>query len=123
MASYREPDLKDRQAAAAAARQRALEKLRTRAPVDEAVVAERKAALEAKRAAEQARRDEKRAAIAAAAAEKAAAKEAARIAEEQARAEAEAAAEAARKPQLTEAEKKLARDLRYAARKARVRGK
>lgn len=93
----------DRLGQAADARQKALERLRAKPPVDEKIVAERRAA--------QARRD-------AAQAEKQAARKAAVEAERAAKAEA-AAAKAAVKPPLTEAEKKSARDAKYAARKSR----
>ena len=88
-------------ALAAAARQKALDKLKAKPPVDEAVLAERRAAREAKEAAE---------------AEKRAAK---KLAMEQAKAEKEAAKKAAAPVQKTAEELKAARDARYAARKAK----
>jgi hypothetical protein len=91
----------DRVGQAAEAKRKALEKLRAKAPLDEAVVAAR---VEAARQRE-ARAEEKRLAKA----EKAKAAEAARAA-----AQAHAAA-----PVPTEAERKAARDARYAARKNR----
>ncbi len=97
----------DRVGQAAEAKRKALEKLKSKAPVDPAVAAER---LEAARQRE-ARAEEKRAAKVEAvkAAEEAKAAEAAKTAE--------AAASAPKA--LTEAEKKAARDARYAARKSR----
>jgi hypothetical protein len=99
----------DRVGRAAEAKQKALDKLRAKPPVDEAVAAER---LEAARQRE-ARAEEKRAAKAqqAQAAETARA-EAAKAAEADAKA-------AAPPPPPTEAELKAARDARYAARKSR----
>lgn len=95
----------DRLGQAAQAKQKALDALRSRPPVDEQVVAERQAA--------QARKD-------AAKAEKAEARRAA-IAAERARKAAAAAEAANAPPPPTEAEKKLARDARYAARKSRAK--
>jgi hypothetical protein len=89
----------DRAAQAAKAKQKAVEQLRSRAPVDEKLAAERAAAAERKDAAK---------------AEKAAAKKA----ERQGAADA-AAAEAAANPPKSEAELKAARDARYAKRKAK----
>lgn len=108
MKSYREPDFQDRIAAAARARGAALEQLRVKPPVDEAVTAARAAA----RLAQEAAKLEKRQAARRAVEEAKAAK----------RAEAEAAAAAilaAQKPEMTEAERKAARDARYLARKNR----
>jgi hypothetical protein len=109
MKSYKQPSFQDRIGTAAEAKQRALDNLRSRPPKDEAFVAERKAA--------RLKRD-------AAAAEKRAAKVEAQQAARQAQAEAKAAAVPAppteeEKAAPTEAEKKLARDARYAARKNR----
>ena len=104
MTAYKAPTFADRQAAAAAARDKALAKLKAKPPLDPELVAERKAAAERKQAAA----EEKRLA---------------RIVErEAAKVEAAAAAEAAKaliKQPMTEAEKKAERDARYAARKAR----
>jgi hypothetical protein len=97
----------ERLARGAEAKQKALDKLRAKAPVDPQVLAERKAAAEAREAA------------------KAEKREAARAAREQSKAEAKATAEAAAAaspkpaPAPTEEERKAARDARYAARKAR----
>lgn len=112
MASFKEQTFQERAALAAKAKQAALDKLRAKPPVDEAVVAERLAAVEAREAALAKARAEKRAAREQAAAEKKARAEEA----------AAAAAEAAKVyvPKMpTEAEMKAARDARYAARKAR----
>jgi hypothetical protein len=97
----------DRVGQAAEAKRKALEKLKSKPPVDPAVA---EARLEAARQRE-ARAEEKRAAKA----EKLKAAEEARAAEE-----AKAATEAAAtKAPLSEAERKAARDARYAARKSR----
>jgi hypothetical protein len=97
----------DRVGQAAEAKRKALEKLRSKPPVDPAVAAARQEAARQR----EARAEEKRAAKA----EKAKAAEAARAADE-----AKAATEAAAtKPPPTEAERKAARDARYAARKSR----
>lgn len=103
MAAFKDPGFQDRIGSAADARKKALEQLRSKPPLDEAVVAERKA----KRAVKEARE-----------AEKAAAKRAAAQAVQDAKA-AEAAAKAAVPPPPTEAERKAARDARYAKRKGR----
>jgi hypothetical protein len=94
----------DRVGQAAEAKRKALEKLKSRPPVDEAVAAER---LEASRQRE-ARVEEKRAAKV----------ESAKAAQE-ARAADAAKAAAAAVPPPTEAERKAARDAKYAARKSR----
>lgn len=97
--SFKNPTYQDRVGQAADAKQRALEQLRKKPPRDEKVIAERIAAAQ--------KRDEARA-------ERAAAKKAAGAAA----AEAKAAEEAANAPP-TEAERKAARDAKYAARKKR----
>lgn len=102
MAAYKEPGFDQRRAAAAAAREKALEKLKARAPVDPAVQAERIAAAQARETAQAEKREAMKA----------------KKAEELAR-KAQAAARLAPPPALTEAERKAARDARYAARKAR----
>jgi hypothetical protein len=97
----------DRAAQAAQAKQKALEKYRTRPPVDESKAAERIAAGEQRAAAK---------------AEKAATKKADRkVADEAGAAEAaaKAAAKAAAAAPKSEAELKAGRDAKYAARKAR----
>lgn len=96
---FKNPTYQDRVGQAAEARQKALEQLRKKPPRDEKVVAERIAAAQ--------KRD-------AARAEKAIAKKAAAAAAAEAK-----AAEAAANAPLSEAEKKAARDARYAARKKR----
>ena len=111
MKSYKDPTFQDRVGRAQEAKQKALDKLRSKPPVDESVLAERKAAAERREAADA----EKRAA-------KKAAEQASREAKEAEAAakEAEAAAKLAAVPTpASEAEKKLARDARYAARKNR----
>lgn len=107
MTSFKDTSFQDRAGQAAEARQKALDQLRSRPPVDESVVAARQAARLKREAAE---------------AEKRAARKAAEQAAKDAKAAeaAEAAAKlAAVKPVLTEHERKLARDARYAARKNR----
>ena len=98
--SYKDPSFQDRIGRAAEAKKKALDQLRSRPPLDPAVLAERKAA-SLKREAYNA--------------EKAAAKKAAREAAIAAAAKAKAAEPA---PQ-SEAERKALRDARYAARKKR----
>ncbi len=93
----------DRAGQAAAAKQKALDQLRSRPPVDEKVAAERMAAGQ--------KRD-------AARADKSAAKKVDKKADAEAAAADDAAKAAAAAPP-TEAERKAARDARYAARKKR----
>ncbi len=110
MASYKEPTLEERTALANKAREKALKKLADKPPVDEAVLAEQKAARLAREAAVIEKSRARKAAIEQAKADKL---------EKQAAAE-----EAAKKPEIalpTEAELKAARDARYAARKKRKR--
>jgi hypothetical protein len=98
MSSFKHPSFQDRASQAAGARAKALEQLRLRPEPSEQQVAERKAA-GARRAAAQAEKSMgKRAAAEAASTAKAVAKA---------------------QPVPTEAERKSARDARYAARKAR----
>jgi len=104
MPPFKDPSFQDRAASAAHARQRALEKLLARPPVDPAVLEERKAA-QALRDAEAARLSEE--------------KKAAREREKAEKRKRAAASVPAPRPELTEAEKKAARDARYAARKNR----
>lgn len=119
MKSYKDPSFQDRTGAAATAKQKALDLLRAKPPVDPAVVAEKKARAEAKDAAEVAKRAEKLAA------KQAAEAEAKRLAEEEAAlaaavAEEKRLAEEAAKPKkLSDEERKAARDARYLARKKR----
>lgn len=106
MAGYREPGFQDRTAAAAKARSTALERLKAKPPIDPEELARKLAEAEAREAAKIAKRE---------------AAKAAKIAEaEAAAAAAQAAADAlAANVELTEAERKAARDARYAARKLR----
>lgn len=97
--SFKNPTYQDRVGQAADAKRKALEQLRTKPPRDEKVIAERIAAAQ--------KRDETRAD-----------KAAARKATAGAAAEAKAAEAVANAPP-TEAERKAARDARYAARKKR----
>ena len=111
MAGYKSPDLNERMAAARAAKQSALDKLRNKPAPDPGVIAERQAARAARdAAAAQRRADRQRAAD-----EAKAAKSAARTAQSEANADAKPTASAP----PSEAELKAARDARYAARKAR----
>jgi hypothetical protein len=100
MPSYKNPSFQDRVGQAAEAKKKALEQLRLRPLPDEKIVAERKAA-EARR--QKAKADK-------AEAKKAAAQAASDL-------KAEVATNAA--PETTEADRKAARDARYAARKNR----
>jgi DNA gyrase/topoisomerase IV subunit B len=107
MAAFKLPDHNDRMGASALAKQKALEQLKAKPPVDEAVVAARIAAREAREAADAEKRAAKRAAE----------EEAKRLKREKAQAAAVPAAAPA--PELTEAERKAIRDAKYAARKNR----
>lgn len=121
MPSFKSPSFQDRTASAAKAKQKALDKLKAKPPVDPAILEERRRAAEERDRVLAAERAAKAEALARAKAEKKAAKEAAAAKAEQERAEAaEAAAlkEARLKPPSA-AEMKAARDARYAARKAR----
>ena len=109
MAGYKEPSFQDRVAAATDARAKALARLQARPALDPAVQAareakarEREAVQAEKRKADQDKREAQRA-------------------EQRVKAQelAEAATTSGAKPQLTEAERKAARDTRYAARKSR----
>ncbi len=104
MKSYKDPSFQDRVGRAAEAKQKALDNLRSKPPIDGRIVAERQAARLKREAAE---------------AEKRAAKRAAEQSASEAKAEDAAAKLAAVPAARTEAEKKLARDARYAARKNR----
>lgn len=107
MASYKDPGFQERTALAQQARLKALQQLQSKPAADEAVIAERRAAQLKREAAEEAKRAAKRAAIEQAAADRREKKLAAADAKD-----AETATVV-----LTEAEKKAARDARYAARK------
>jgi hypothetical protein len=109
MPSFKQPTFQERTALAAKAKQAALEKLRSKPPLDESALAQQRAARLAREAAETKAREEKRAALEL---EKAARK--ARALERAAQ------QEESKAPALTEAERKAARDARYAARKSRV---
>jgi hypothetical protein len=101
MASYKDPSFAERTALAQAARAKALAKLAAKAPLDPALVAERKAAAEARERAQAEKSAARKAAIAQAKADKA------------------EAAKVVVPAGPTEAELKAARDARYAARKKR----
>ena len=108
MKGYKEPSFQDRASASSKAKDKALAKLKAAPQLSEAELAERaerraqrEAAEEAKRAKAQQAREEKQ-----------------RQADEK-RAEAKRAAEVITPPKPTEAEKKAARDAKYAARKSR----
>jgi hypothetical protein len=103
MKLYKETGFQDRVGRAAESKQKALDQLRAKPPLDEKVVAERQAARERREAA---------------GAEKRVAKKAQEQAADEAKA-AEAARIAAVPPPPTAAELKQARDARYAARKSR----
>jgi hypothetical protein len=111
---FKDPSFQDRVASAGKARQKALDQLKSKPPVDEREMAERRQAWELRQQALAEERAAKAEAIAAAKAEKAATKAA-----ELAEAEAAAALKAARSKPPTAAAMKAARDARYAARKAR----
>jgi Family of unknown function (DUF6481) len=104
MPSFKQPTFQERTALAAKTKAAALEKLRAKPPVDEAVLAERRAAALVREAAQQQAREEK---VAARAAEKAA-KEALK------------AEQVTTNAGLSEEEQKAIRDAKYAARKNRV---
>ena len=114
MPSFKNPSFQDRVAAAGAARQKALEQLAAKAPVDEAVMAERRRVREVQDLALATARAAKAEAAATAKAERAAIKQ-------QKLADAKAAEElkAARLKPASAADMKAARDARYAARQAR----
>ena len=110
MKSFKDPSFQDRVGQAAEAKRKALDKLRARPPVDEAVAAERRAARASQEAAKAEAREARKAA------EQRAKED--RAAQKAAQAD-EAAQTRAVPPPRTEAEKKAARDARYAARKSR----
>jgi hypothetical protein len=103
VSAYRDPTFQDRVGRAAEAKQKALDQLRSRPARDEGVVAARIAAGLKREAAASDKRAARSAAEQALEAENAAA----------------AAQQAAIKPPPTEAERKAARDAKYAARKSR----
>lgn len=100
MPQFSQPSFQERTQMAAKAKQAALKQLKTKPPLSDEVIAERKAASLVREQKEAAAREEKRAAF------------------EQLKAERKAAKQQAA-PELTEAEKKAARDERYANRKKR----
>jgi hypothetical protein len=102
MPPFKQPTFQERAALAAKARQAALDNLRARPPVDEAALAERRAAQLARQEAQALARKEKQAA------------------REQEKADKKARAAEAAAPAMSEAEMKAARDARYAARKNRA---
>ncbi|ANI79909.1 MULTISPECIES: DUF6481 family protein [Sphingobium] len=109
MKRYKEPHFQERIAAAASARTEVLDRLRTKAPVVRASAPED---VERRLAKEAAAREKRQNALLAAKEQKAA---------KRAQASEEAAAKAAKqKPELSEAERKSARDARYLARKNRA---
>ena len=106
MPSYSQPTFQERTQMAAKAKQAALKQLRAKPPISDEVTAERKAARLAREEKQAAAREKKRAAF------------------EQLKAERKAAKQKAVPvvtTELTEAEKKAARDERYAKRKKRKR--
>jgi hypothetical protein len=109
MVSYKAPAFQDRLANAAVAKQKALAQLRAKAPPDEAVLAERRKIAEARAAKLAQKQAEMRAAK----------EEAAQLAAARESAKPDPAATGPERASLTEAERKAARDARYAARKAR----
>lgn len=114
MASFKDPSFQDRVAAASKAKQKALDQLKAKPPVDEALMAKRRQEREIREQALAEERVAKANAKAAAKTEKAAIKAA-----EAEAAEAAAALKAARLKPASPEEMKAARDARYAARKAR----
>jgi uncharacterized protein DUF6481 len=114
VASFKNPSFQDRVASAGKAKQKALDQLRAKPPVDEAVTAERRRKREIWEHVLSEDRSARAEANAAAKAQKASIKAAA-IAE----AEVAAALKAARLKPASPEEMKAARDARYAARKAR----
>ena len=114
MASFKDPSFQDRVASASKAKQKALDQLKARPPVDAALMATRREERETREIALAEERTAKAQAKAAAKAEKASIKAA-----ELAAAEAAGARKAARLKPASPEEMKAARDARYAARKAR----
>ncbi|MEH6703055.1 DUF6481 family protein [Parasphingorhabdus sp.] len=117
MPPFSEPTFQERTQMAAKAKQAALKQLKAQPTVSDEVLAERKAARLARDEKKALAREAKRAAFELVKAERKAAKE--QAAAEKAAIDAAAAEAAAPPPPLTEAEKKAARDLRYAQRKKR----
>lgn len=103
MASYKDPSFQDRIGRAAEARKKALDMLRSRPPIEEHVLAERRAARLEREAAEAEKRTARKAAESAAKGLKAG----------------DAASETVISAPPTDAQRKALRDARYAARKSR----
>ena len=103
MATYKDPSFQDRVGRAAEAKKKALDMLRSRPPIEEHILAERRAARLVREAAE---------------AEKRAARKAAESAVKELKAS-DAASETVVPASPTEAQRKAERDARYAARKSR----
>ena len=110
MASYKTPSFQDRALAARNAKQKAIDQLKAKPPIDEAIMKQRREASDLREKALLQERTAKAHAAAAAKAEKASAKE---------EAEAAAALKAEWLRPAGAAEMKAARDARYAARQAR----
>ncbi|MHA4835838.1 DUF6481 family protein [Sphingopyxis sp. MSC1_008] len=115
MQGYKEPSFQDRMAIAQRAKTKALAQLNSKAPIDPAEQARRIASRTAKEEAQQVKRAAAQEAKAAAQSAKEAAQ---RVKHDEDRLAAKTSL-AAPERVLTEAELKTARDLRYAARKAR----
>jgi hypothetical protein len=111
MKAYQNTSFQDRVSQVAEAKQRALDQLRAKPPMDPAVREARLLAVQRRDAAEAEKRSKRKAAVEAA-------DQAARD-EKAASEQAEAARLAAIKPEPTEEERKRARDAKYAARKNR----
>jgi hypothetical protein len=114
VASFKNPSFQDRQASAQKAKQKAIDQLKARPPVDEGEMAKRRQAWEVQQQALSDERVAKAQANAAAKVEEASVKAAI-----QAEAEKAAALKAARLKPASAEDMKAARDARYAARKAR----
>lgn len=108
MSSYKEPSFQERTALASRAKKAALERLREKPLADEATLADRREAAQARETAQRKASDEKLAA-------RGIEKEKRRKLAEQKANDIEAA-----DPSATDAEKKVARDAKYAARKSRT---
>jgi hypothetical protein len=104
MRSFKNPSFQDRIGSAAEAKKKALDNLRSKPPIDEKLVAERRAARLKREAA---------------AAEKRMARQSAEKAARESKAAEQAMQAEAASALPTEAERKAARDARYAARKSR----
>jgi hypothetical protein len=107
MKSYKDKSFQERGDQAAEAKQRALDQLRSKPPIDPRIVAARQAAGLKREADQSDKREARNAAVQASKDKKAA------------HAGEAAAKLAAVKPELTDQDRKLARDARYAARKSR----